>query len=81
MEPILGQIALFPYNRIPKGWAKCDGKEYSLAANTALYSLLGTNFGGNGKTTYAVPNIPPIKTGGGEIVYCIALQGYYPATD
>lgn len=81
MEPILGQIALFPYNRIPKGWYKCDGQLVAIHMNTALFSLIGNSFGGDARANFALPKIPPIKIGDGEVIYCIAHQGIFPSTD
>ncbi|MET0752538.1 MAG: tail fiber protein [Pyrinomonadaceae bacterium] len=56
-EPFLGQINIFPYNFAPRGWAFCQGQLLSIAQNTALFSLLGTTFGGNGQTTFALPDL------------------------
>ncbi len=57
MEPFLGQIELFPYTFAPRGWAFCNGQILSIAQNTALFSLLGTTYGGNGQTTFALPDL------------------------
>lgn len=57
MEPYLGQIQLFGFNFAPKGWASCEGQIMSIAQNTALFSLLGTQYGGNGQTTFALPDL------------------------
>lgn len=56
-EPFLGQITLFPYNFAPKGWADCAGQLLPIQQNTALFSLLGTFYGGNGVTTFALPDL------------------------
>lgn len=56
-EPFLGQINIFPYTFAPRGWAFCQGQLLSIAQNTALFSLLGTTFGGNGQTTFALPDM------------------------
>jgi microcystin-dependent protein len=56
-QPFLGQINIFPYNFAPRGWAFCQGQIMSIAQNTALFSLLGTTFGGNGQTTFALPDL------------------------
>jgi microcystin-dependent protein len=56
-EPFLGQIALFPYNFAPLNWAFCAGQLLSIQQNTALFSLLGTNYGGNGTTTFGLPDL------------------------
>ena len=54
-DPYLGEIMLIPYNFVPKGWAACNGQLLSIAQNQALFSLLGTIYGGDGKTTFALP--------------------------
>ncbi|MCW3160348.1 phage tail protein [Chryseobacterium oryctis] len=56
-EPFLGQIAFVPYNFVPKYWAPCNGQLLSIAQNTALFALLGTTYGGNGTTTFALPDM------------------------
>jgi microcystin-dependent protein len=56
-EPFLGQIILVPYNFAPRGWAFCNGQVLPIAQNTALFSLLGTTYGGNGQTTFALPDL------------------------
>jgi microcystin-dependent protein len=56
-EPLLGQINLFAGNFAPGGWAFCDGQLLAISQNTALFSLLGTTFGGNGQTDFALPNL------------------------
>ena len=57
MEPFLGQLMLVPYNFAPQGWAFCNGQIMSIAQNSALFSLLGTPYGGNGQTTFALPDL------------------------
>jgi microcystin-dependent protein len=57
MEPFLGQIQLFGFGWAPKGWALCNGQLLSISANTALFSLLGTTYGGNGQTTFGLPDL------------------------
>jgi microcystin-dependent protein len=56
-EPFLGQIQPFGFAFAPRGWAQCNGQILSIAQNTALFSLLGTMYGGNGQTTFALPNL------------------------
>lgn len=56
-EPFIGQITLFAGNFAPRGWAFCDGQLLSIAQNTALFSILGTTYGGNGQTTFALPDL------------------------
>ena len=57
MEPFLGQIQAFGFNFAPRGWAKCEGQLLSIAQNSALFSLLGTIYGGDGRTTFALPDL------------------------
>ncbi len=57
MEPFLGEIRLFPYGFTPRGWASCNGQILAIATNQALFSLLGTTYGGNGVTTFALPDL------------------------
>lgn len=57
MDPFIGQIQSFGFNFPPRGWAFCDGQLMSIAQNTALFSLLGTTFGGNGQTTFGLPDL------------------------
>jgi microcystin-dependent protein len=56
-EPFLGEIRMFAGNFAPKGWAFCNGQVLSIAQNTALFSILGTTYGGNGQTTFALPEL------------------------
>jgi len=56
-EPYIGEIDLFPYNFVPYGYAACNGQIMSIAQNTALYSLLGTYYGGNGQTNFGLPDL------------------------
>lgn len=55
-EPFLGEIRLFGFNFAPSGWATCDGQIMQIAQNQALYALLGTTYGGNGTTTFNLPD-------------------------
>lgn len=57
MEPYIGQIQGFGFNFAPVGWQQCNGQMISIAQNTALFSLLGTTYGGNGQTTFALPDL------------------------
>jgi microcystin-dependent protein len=56
-DPFVAEIRMFPFNFPPKGWAFCDGQLMVLSQNTALFALLGTIYGGNGKSTFALPNL------------------------
>jgi len=53
----LGQVKIAAFNFAPRGWAMCNGQIMSIAQNTALFSLLGTTYGGNGQTNFALPNL------------------------
>ncbi len=56
-SPFVAEIRIFPFNFPPKGWAFCDGQILPLSQNTALFSLLGTTYGGDGKSNFALPNL------------------------
>ena len=56
MDPFVAEIRIFPFNFAPKGWAFCDGQILPISQNTALFSLLGTTYGGDGKSNFALPN-------------------------
>jgi microcystin-dependent protein len=56
-DPFVAEIRIFPFNFAPRGWAFCDGQILPLSQNTALFSLLGTTYGGDGKSNFALPNL------------------------
>lgn len=67
-EPFIGEIMLFAGNFAPQGWALCNGQLLSISQNTALFSILGTFYGGDGQTTFALPDLRgrvPIGAGQG----------------
>lgn len=67
-DPFVAEIRIFPFNFAPKGWAWCDGQLIPLSQNTALFSLLGTTYGGNGKSNFALPDLQgraPMQPGQG----------------
>ncbi len=67
-EPFLSEIRIMSFNFAPKGWAQCNGQLLPINQNQALYSLLGTTFGGDGQTTFGLPDLrgkAPIHVGGG----------------
>ena len=80
MEPFLGQIEVFPYTFTPKGWASCNGQLLPISQNQALFALLGTNFGGDGRTTFGLPNLQGKEPCSG-LQYCIAITGIFPSRD
>jgi microcystin-dependent protein len=84
-EPFLSEIRIFSFNFPPKGWAFCNGQFLPINQNQALFALLGTTFGGNGQTTFALPNLQgssPIHSGagftlgtkGGESAHTLSVQ-------
>ncbi|MFD0894871.1 phage tail protein [Luteolibacter ambystomatis] len=56
-DPFVAEIRIFPFNFAPKGWAFCNGQLMPISQNTALFSLLGTTYGGDGKSTFALPDV------------------------
>src|SRR6266568_5154656 len=56
-DPFVAEIRIFPFNFAPTGWALCNGQLLPISQNTALFSLLGTIYGGDGKSTFALPNL------------------------
>jgi microcystin-dependent protein len=67
--PFLGEVKIFTFNFAPKGWALCNGQLLPINQNQALFSLLGTMYGGDGRTTFALPNLKgrtPVHVGGGH---------------
>jgi microcystin-dependent protein len=56
-DPFVAEIRIFPFNFAPKGWAWCNGQLMPISQNTALFSLLGTTYGGDGKSTFALPDM------------------------
>lgn len=70
-SPFVAEITMYPFNFAPKGWAFCDGQLLPISQNTALFSLLGTQYGGDGKSTFALPNMQ------GNAATC---QGQSPGT-
>ncbi|AKL96035.1 phage tail collar domain-containing protein [Clostridium aceticum] len=77
MDCFIGQIELFPYNFVPQDWIACEGQLLQINANQALYSLLGARYGGNGSTTFGIPNLRGAEPVPG-MIYCMALVGLYP---
>lgn len=74
-EPFMSETRIMSFNFAPKGWAMCNGQFLPINQNQALFSLLGTTFGGNGQTTFALPDLRgrvPIHVGGG---YTLGQRG------
>lgn len=67
-DPYVAEIRIFPFNFAPRGWAFCSGQLLPISQNTALFSLLGTTYGGDGQSTFALPNLQgsiPMHPGAG----------------
>ena len=78
--PYLGEIQTFAFNFCPAGWAPLNGQLLPINENAALFNLLGTTYGGDGVTTFALPKWGPVYTAnGGALHPCIALQGVFPS--
>lgn len=63
-QPFVGEIQMFGFSYAPKGWAFCAGQSIAISQNTALFSLIGTTFGGNGQTTFMLPNLAARQVAG-----------------
>ena len=78
MDQLLGQIQLFPYSFEILGWEPCEGQLISISQNPSLFNIIGTNFGGDGRTNFALPNLKgkaPIP----DTRYFIAVEGIFPS--
>jgi microcystin-dependent protein len=67
-DPFVAEVRIFPFNFAPRGWAFCNGQLLPISQNTALFSLLGTTYGGDGRSTFALPNLQgraPLQPGHG----------------
>ena len=80
-DPFVAEIDTFAFNFCPNGWAPLNGQLLPINQNQALFSLLGTTYGGDGKTTFALPLAKPIFTlkPGAPVIQCISLFGIYPS--
>jgi microcystin-dependent protein len=79
-EPFLGEIRMFGFNFPPRGWAHCNGQVLPIYQNQALFSLIGLAFGGNGQTTFALPDLRgrvPLHFGQGPGLSERELGGFY----
>ena len=76
MNVFLGEIIILPFNFAPNGFSFCNGQLLPISQNTALFSLIATTFGGNGTTTFSLPDYRGLAPAGSN--YFIATEGYYP---
>ena len=74
--PLIGQVGLFAFGFSAAGWLPCDGRLMSIMQNQALFSLLGTTYGGDARTSFGLPKLKPVGPQGPG--YFIAVQGAYP---
>ena len=78
-EPFIGEITIFAGNFAPRDFAYCEGQILNINNNQALFSLLGTRYGGDGRTTFALPNLKSVEKDLNGARYIIALNGIYPS--
>ena len=76
MDAFIGQIQAFAFPFTPQGWLPCNGQLLQIGQYTPLYQLLGTVYGGDGRTTFGLPNLPPVGPKGPT--YFICFQGDFP---
>jgi len=84
MDGTIGEIKLFSGTFEPRNWVFCHGQTLNVSGNDALYSILGTRYGGDGLTTFSVPNIKPVlgaetNSSYDDLNYIICINGYYPS--
>lgn len=75
VESFIGSIAIFPYDFTPLGWMRCEGQELQISNNTALFSIIGTEYGGNGISTFNIPNLK--NKAAKNMHYAICTEGRY----
>ena len=78
---ILGEVRAMPFGFAPPGWMPCQGQLLPISSNTGLFSLLMITYGGDGKSTFGLPDLAPLQAERGTLQYCIAVQGVYPGHD
>jgi microcystin-dependent protein len=79
-SPFLGEVETFAFGFCPLGWSTLNGQLLLISQNVALFSLLGTTYGGNGVTNFALPTAKPVFTATGAVLLqCIATQGIFPS--
>lgn len=78
MDVLLGDIMCFAFGFAPSDWMDCSGQTLNISTNQALFSLIGTTFGGNGYSTFCLPNLNGASRRNGFMKYYIAMNGIYP---
>lgn len=83
MDAFIGTVTLFAGNFPPRGWFICNGQILQIRQYNALFAILGNKFGGDGRTTFALPNLPPLpdSDGKGQSIYIICSIGIFPPRD
>ena len=76
-EVFLGEVTLLPYDFAPRDWEKCEGQTLTIVSNPSLFSLVRTLYGGDGRTTFALPDLHG-KSPDPSVVYCICVNGIFP---
>ena len=87
LDPFLGEIMMIPFNFAPRGWAFCEGQTLPINPNQSLFSLIGTYYGGDGRTTFQLPDTRPLEAQNARrsrsniqsLRYVIAIDGVYPS--
>ena len=80
MDYMLGQIVAFPFSFVPAGWKLCDGQILQIQQNSALFSLISNQFGGNGTSNFALPDLRGAAPQPG-VSYYICIPGIYPTRE
>jgi microcystin-dependent protein len=78
VDALIGTIQLFSFSFAPRGWMSCEGQTMTITQNQALYSLIGCNFGGDGRTNFLLPNLNGASPDP-NMKYYIAIYGIYPS--
>jgi microcystin-dependent protein len=79
VEPFIAEITIFAGNFAPRNWAFCEGQLIPISQNQTLFALLGDTYGGDGRTTFALPNLKDAEKSLNGARYIIALQGIFPS--
>jgi microcystin-dependent protein len=77
--PYVGETRLFAFDFAPVGWLACEGQLLPIDQNQQLFQLIGTTYGGDGETTFALPDATGPASGGVALSMCVSLFGLYPA--
>jgi len=85
MDGFIGMVMLVAFPFAPRGWMLCNGQVLAIQQNTALFALIGNQYGGNGTSTFALPNLmethPMKDASGASLLWIICVEGIFPARD